>query len=62
MSLFAPQAQYDAAAKEFVIHTPNDAASKYWIGGAAQHGKICAVFAQLTVNGKYEGKSNMKIH
>lgn len=27
-------AVYDAAAKEFVINTPNDDASKFWIGKA----------------------------
>lgn len=31
---------YDPATQEFVIHTPSDRASKYWIGGAAQHGKV----------------------
>lgn len=34
-------AHYDAATQEFVINTPTDEASKYWIGGAAQHGKVC---------------------
>lgn len=38
-----------------MIHTPDDEASKFWIGGAGQHGKICAVFAQLTVGGRWEG-------
>ena len=32
-------AVYDEAAGEFVINTPTDTASKFWIGGAAQHGK-----------------------
>lgn len=53
--LSVSQAAYDPAAQEFILHTPHDQASKYWIGGAAQHGKVCTVFAQLTVNGKYEG-------
>lgn len=48
-------AVYDARAQEFVINTPNNEASKYWIGGAGQHAKICAVFAQLTIDGKWEG-------
>jgi acyl-CoA oxidase len=38
-----------------VINTPNNEASKYWIGGSGQHGKICAVFAQLTVAGVWQG-------
>jgi alkylation response protein AidB-like acyl-CoA dehydrogenase len=49
------QATYDPAAREFVINTPNNEASKYWIGGSGQHGKICAVFAQLTVAGVWQG-------
>lgn len=48
-------ATYDAATQEFVINTPRNEASKFWIGGSAQHGKICTVFAQLTVGGKWEG-------
>ncbi|KXZ54879.1 hypothetical protein GPECTOR_4g951 [Gonium pectorale] len=48
-------AVYDKAAQQFVIHTPTDEASKYWIGGSGQHGKICAVFAQLTVGGQWQG-------
>lgn len=53
--LAALQAIYDKETGEFVIHTPTDTASKFWIGGSAQHGKVCTVFAQLTVNGKWEG-------
>jgi alkylation response protein AidB-like acyl-CoA dehydrogenase len=34
-------AEYDSSTQEFVINTPNDDASKFWIGGAAQHGKVC---------------------
>jgi len=41
-------------------HTPtlppsSNTASKFWIGGAGQHAKISAVFAQLTVAGAYVG-------
>ena len=34
------QATYDKASDGFIIHTPNDTASKFWIGGAGQHGKV----------------------
>jgi len=48
-------AEYDPSTESFVINTPNDAASKFWIGGAAQHGKLCTVFAQLTTQGTAQG-------
>ena len=44
-SLRCLQATYDEQSGEFVIHTPRDTASKFWIGGAAQHGKVGAVQA-----------------
>ena len=37
------QATYDKGSDSFVINTPDDTASKFWIGGAAQHGKVGAV-------------------
>ena len=46
---------YDEKSKEFVLNTPGNDASKYWIGGAGQHGKLSAVFAQLTVGGVPRG-------
>ena len=49
------QATYDPSSQQFVIRTPQNEASKFWIGGAGQHGKICTVFAQLTVGGKWQG-------
>ena len=36
------QATYDSQTGEFVIFTPSDTASKFWIGGAAQHGRVSA--------------------
>lgn len=41
------EARYDAATREFVLHTPRNEASKFWIGGSGQHAKVSAVFAQL---------------
>jgi acyl-CoA oxidase len=48
-------ATYDAATGEFVIHTPHPAARKDYIGNAARHGRIAAVFAQLVVGGQTHG-------
>ena len=33
-------ALYDPATREFIINTPDNEASKYWIGGTGQHGKV----------------------
>src|SRR3954470_9356594 len=40
-------ATYDPATDEFVIETPDDDAVKDYIGNAAAHGRMAAVFAQL---------------
>eukprot|EP01023_Acetabularia_acetabulum_P007532 TRINITY_DN1327_c1_g2_i2.p1 TRINITY_DN1327_c1_g2~~TRINITY_DN1327_c1_g2_i2.p1 ORF type:complete len:625 (+),score=114.18 TRINITY_DN1327_c1_g2_i2:63-1937(+) len=48
-------AHYDEKSQQFVINTPDDTASKFWIGGAAQHAHICTVFAQLYVKGVWQG-------
>jgi len=48
-------ATYDAAAQEFVIHTPDDSAQKFWIGNLANDGVIAVVFAQLIVAGVNHG-------
>jgi acyl-CoA oxidase len=40
-------ATYDPEAQEFVVHTPTDSARKDYIGNAAAHGRMAAVFAQL---------------
>lgn len=48
-------ATYDAATHEFVITTPDDAARKDYIGNAARHGTMAAVFAQLVVGGEEHG-------
>ena len=48
-------ATYDPEPREFVIDTPSDEAHKEYIGNAAQHGRMAAVFAQLIVGGENHG-------
>ncbi|WP_350280587.1 acyl-CoA dehydrogenase [Kribbella sp. HUAS MG21] len=48
-------ATYDADTDEFVVHTPTPAARKDYIGNAARHGRMAAVFAQLVVGGETHG-------
>lgn len=48
-------ATYDEATGEFVVHTPSAAARKDYIGNAARHGRMAAVFAQLVVGGESHG-------
>ncbi|KAG0589378.1 hypothetical protein KC19_1G017400 [Ceratodon purpureus] len=40
-------ATFDRLTNEFVINTPNEGATKWWIGNAAVHGKFASVFARL---------------
>ncbi|MFE6861272.1 acyl-CoA dehydrogenase [Nocardia sp. NPDC057668] len=48
-------ATYDPATQEFVVHSPTASARKDYIGGAAEHARMAAVFAQLVTGGKSEG-------
>jgi acyl-CoA oxidase len=48
-------ATYDVDTQEFVITTTTEAARKDYIGNAAKHAEVAAVFAQLEVGGKSEG-------
>jgi acyl-CoA oxidase len=50
-------ATYDPEAGEWVINTPDDDAHKEYIGNAACHGRMAAVFAQLIV-----GEDNHGVH
>jgi acyl-CoA oxidase len=40
-------ATFDKETDEFIINTPNEGATKWWIGNAAVHGKFATVFARL---------------
>ncbi|HMC70512.1 MAG TPA: acyl-CoA dehydrogenase family protein, partial [Mycobacteriales bacterium] len=48
-------ATYDAQSQQFVIHTPDDDARKDYIGNAARHGRVAAVFAQLMTQDECRG-------
>ncbi|TSD99561.1 acyl-CoA oxidase [Skermania sp. ID1734] len=48
-------ATYDPATEEFVIHSPTPSSTKAYIGGAAEHARMAAVFAQLISNGEGHG-------
>jgi acyl-CoA oxidase len=48
-------ATYDASTEEFVICTPDDDASKNYIGNAARDGQLAVVFAQLETAGESHG-------
>ncbi|MFL6158633.1 MAG: acyl-CoA dehydrogenase [Marmoricola sp.] len=48
-------ATYDVETREFVITTPDDASRKDYIGNAAAHARLAAVFAQLEIGGRSEG-------
>jgi acyl-CoA oxidase len=48
-------ATYDPDTDTFIIHTPDDDARKDYIGNAACHARLAAVFAQLIVQGDCHG-------
>jgi len=48
-------ATYDPATQEFVVHSPTASARKDYIGGAAEHARMAAVFAQLITAGEGRG-------
>lgn len=51
-------ATYDPAAREFVIHTPDEDAQKDYIGNAALHGRMATVFARLCMPGRGDATAN----
>ena len=48
-------ATYDHETRELVVHTPTAHDNKDWIGNAADHGRMAAVFCQLVVDGESHG-------
>jgi acyl-CoA oxidase len=48
-------ATFDPETDEFVVHTPDVDARKDYIGNAATHGRMAAVFAQLVTDGREHG-------
>ncbi|WP_067480353.1 acyl-CoA dehydrogenase family protein [Nocardia amamiensis] len=48
-------ATYDPRTEEFVVHSPTPSARKDYIGGAAEHARMAAVFAQLMTQGENQG-------
>jgi acyl-CoA oxidase len=48
-------ATYDPDTREFVVHSPDVSARKDYIGNAAVHGRMAAVFCQLVVGGEKRG-------
>ncbi|MGH1335397.1 MAG: acyl-CoA dehydrogenase [Aureispira sp.] len=48
-------ATYDPKTDEIILHSPNKEAGKDYIGNAALHGQMAAVFAQLWVGGVNHG-------
>ena len=55
-------ATYDADTGEFVVHSPTPSARKDYIGGAAQHARMAAVFAQLITSGPDEEPESKGVH
>lgn len=48
-------ATYDVKSGVFDLHTPNESAQKYWIGGAAESATLSTVFAHLYIDGENVG-------
>lgn len=55
-------ATYDPATQEFVITTPDDASRKDYIGNAARHAEMGAVFAQLEIAGPDGTTESQGVH
>jgi len=48
-------ATYDAEKHEYVLHTPDKEAAKWWVGNLGKHANHCILAAQLILNGECRG-------
>lgn len=55
------EAVFDLEADEFIINTPNLAATKWWIGGAAHSATHCVCFARMIIKGKDYGMKSFVV-
>ncbi|MEW1959521.1 acyl-CoA dehydrogenase family protein [Kineococcus sp. NPDC059986] len=55
VSSIGTTATYDPQTQEFVVHTPDEASRKDYIGGAAEDAEVAVVFAQLVTGGEGRG-------
>ncbi|WP_245555607.1 acyl-CoA dehydrogenase family protein [Gordonia soli] len=55
-------ATYDRDTQEFVVHSTTPSARKDYIGGAAEHARFAAVFAQLITGGPGEEATSQGVH
>lgn len=55
-------ATFDQQCDEFIINTPNEGATKWWIGNAAVHGKFATVFARLKLPSSGALDTDMGVH
>lgn len=51
MASLQTTATLDKETDEFVIHTPNPKATKYWPGSMGRSGNFAVVFARLIIDG-----------
>jgi acyl-CoA oxidase len=51
----ATSAEYDPESEEFILHSPNKTAAKFWIGNLAKTAHNAVIFAQLTTLGEHKG-------
>lgn len=54
VAMLQTEAVFDNKTDEFIIQTPNEGAIKWWIGNAAEDGKMATVFARLKIPKKEE--------